>query len=480
MSEDQNYKESRYNHFITLENGAYLVFNAITCGLGEMNSNNYQKFKDLCKIKAPNNADTDDLMQDLKRGGLLIPRQAEELDGIKVNHYMARFGSHGYGLTLIPTFNCNFACDYCYEDRKLHSLPVSSDSFMSDKVCNNIISHCRKTIMEKTGLTITWYGGEPLLGKKVINNLTNMFLELCKEKQSQYHAGMITNGYLLDKENIDFLIWAKIGFVQITIDGPEDTHNMRRPLKTGSGTYRRILDNLGNIREDMPLGVSIRINIDNRNKQRIGLLLNDLKSMRLHQQKNVSIYFSQTIHYSNSCASVAGECMSSNEFSAWMVDAYKEALSMGFRISIYPATQMGTCGAVGKSSAVIEPDGYVQNCWNAAGNKSLRTGKLTENGIEYNYNYLKWLSWSPFREECAGCQILPLCMGGCPYKALYPEEVTDVENNTCVWWNYNLKPMLLIIKEAKEKGLLVVRNHRVKEEVKVESLSTAPPESNNQ
>jgi RPA family protein len=47
-------------------------------------------------------------------------------------------------------------------------------------------------------------------------------------------------------------------------------------------------------------------------------------------------------------------------------------------------------------------------------------------------------------------------MGGCPFKSIYPEKISQVEENICAWWKHNLKPMLQIIRDAKEKHLLMV------------------------
>jgi len=31
--------------------------------------------------------------------------------------------------------------------------------------------------------------------------------------------------------------------------------------------------------------------------------------------------------------------------------------------------------------------------------------------------HINWVTWNPFEfDECRECKVLPLCMGGCPYK----------------------------------------------------------------
>ena len=42
---------------------------------------------------------------------------------------------------------------------------------------------------------------------------------------------MITNGSLLDENKIEFLINNNITRLQITLDGDEKMHNLKRPMK---------------------------------------------------------------------------------------------------------------------------------------------------------------------------------------------------------------------------------------------------------
>ena len=52
--------------------------------------------------------------------------------------------------------------------------------------------------------------------------------------------------------------------LQITIDGIEEIHDKRRPLQNGKGTYKRIMDNLTNLKDEL-IPVSLRINTDREN-----------------------------------------------------------------------------------------------------------------------------------------------------------------------------------------------------------------------
>lgn len=102
----------------------------------------------------------------------------------------------------------------------------------------------------------------------------------------------------------------------------------------------------------------------------------------------------------------------------------------------------------------MEPSGTVQSCWNAVGIEKYRIGTLCQGELKLENNYFRWQGWTPFRDECTECSILPLCMGGCPYKSLYPEEVGSIEHNSCTYWKFNLERMLKLYYDAFRLGLL--------------------------
>jgi uncharacterized protein len=85
-----------------------------------------------------------------------------------------------------------------------------------------------------------WYGGEPLLAIDTIDYLTQEFLKLCGDKV-KYTAAMVTNGYNLNKDNVNRLKKLKVKRVQITIDGPKIIHDERRKLSNGKGSFDKII-----------------------------------------------------------------------------------------------------------------------------------------------------------------------------------------------------------------------------------------------
>ena len=132
----------------------------------------------------------------------------------------------------------NFRCIYCYEKDSL------TPCKMSEETEGNIVNLLKHQIGKIKHFSVTWYGGEPLLGLDSLQRLSKEFIKICDENQIAYSAGIVTNGYLLTLETYNILKECRVTGMQITIDGDEETHNQRRPLAGGQPTYQKIMSNL--------------------------------------------------------------------------------------------------------------------------------------------------------------------------------------------------------------------------------------------
>ena len=97
-------------------------------------------------------------------------------------------------LILFPTEKCNFRCLYCYEDH------------VGEKMSSDTISSIKKFLVKKIPLLklfeLEWFGGEPLLAKDIVIDITNFAQNLCNQYGVKFVSVMTTNGYLLDVQNI--------------------------------------------------------------------------------------------------------------------------------------------------------------------------------------------------------------------------------------------------------------------------------------
>ena len=149
---------------------------------------------------------------------------------------------------------CNFACSYCYEKNNKDS----KTGKMSSSIQKALLEFIYKRALHCEKLEIVWYGGEPLLCQDVIESLSASIISFCNTNNIIYDASIITNGYLLNKHSSDFLKKNKIEMLQVTIDGNEQIHNKRRPLKNGTQTYFTIVKNILPLQNDFHIVVIVK------------------------------------------------------------------------------------------------------------------------------------------------------------------------------------------------------------------------------
>ncbi len=443
-------KASRYNRFFKAENnGRWLAFNGMTGALAVLdNEDKYLLVKQI--LKNPDQVDREDgtvreLWDNLVKGGYLTEDWIDEVELLKVRNRTARFQNYGLSLTIAPTMNCNFECKYCYEE------PVRSSEAMSAEIEESLVERVRDRLRPKEPLGVTWYGGEPLLCLTQILRLTEQFEKICQERESSYSATIITNGYLLDQGIAKALAQAHVHSAQITLDGPRETHDETRPLKNGRGTYERILANVeaavngGGDNGDGHLRIVVRVNVDKDNADRIPELLDDLERRGL--KNKIGIYLAQVKPYTDVCGNIGGKCFSDQEYTATEVELYRQFLKKGFRMSVYPSIRTAYCMADSCQNAfVVGPGGELYGCWSDIGGTNI-IGHLLEEKAVPHPRLLEFLSWDPFeKQRCRECDILPICMGGCPYEGC---QAGPSDGGVCLNWKSKLVEMLQMFYTSK-------------------------------
>jgi len=410
-------KQSKYNFIFPIEGSMYLIYNAVSGGFAKVDS------QTLAVLQHPDEYRDNDrasqVLENLKKGTFVVEKDFDELKYLKVLSTAHRFASHSMGVTIAPTLECNFDCTYCYETHA----PVT----MNKDIITSVKKFFEFEIKKINGLGVTWFGGEPLIAFEIVKEISQFILN---QKEITFEAGMITNGYLLTRKIAEQLKELKTTSVQITLDGPPETHDKRRPLRNGKGTFERILTNITDATDI--LKVSIRVNVDESNIEHVPEVLDILGEKGLKDR--VCVYFAPVLDI-NMCRDAAGACFSYETYSQHEIELYKKALEKKFQIVRFPVPLKGCCGAVSLNSFLIDPYGNFHKCWNTVGVEGEAVGKIGE-PLKMNSTLLNWLSWDPFEKgECRECKFLPICMGGCPY-------LSRIREVNCSTWKYNLEEML--------------------------------------
>ena len=326
----------------------------------------------------------------------------DELKQIKLNLLTSRYDKSKISLTIAPSMDCNFACSYCFEKNQLN------DKQMSPQVVDQIVDFVKSKAGHLEYLDVTWFGGEPLLAVPHIEEITKRLVEICKSNKIAYDADIITNGYFLTTEVAEKLKSCYVSRVQITIDGTKDTHDKRRPLINGEGTFDRIMHNIEATKNIIP--ILVRINVDKENTEQLSELMHFFSKRNLLSY--IQPYLGHVKSYNDEYESTI--CLSNKGYSRLHLEFMKENnLSLMNR---YPRPRGCCCIADHVSSVVIDTQGYIYKCTNDIGMDSKKIFSLGSENVVNSSMLHEYLLYDPTEDlRCKNCKCLPICMGGCPH-----------------------------------------------------------------
>ncbi|MDE7471060.1 MAG: radical SAM protein [Paramuribaculum sp.] len=395
---------SRYNYLLKRE-GEFMIYNSLSNSFAAVTES---LWKELVKYEVgkPISDLPEELISALKRMRAVVTSDDTERMKIKYQTQRLRFQTAQLSLTICPTLGCNFRCGYCFE----HDHP---DVDMSNETEERLIEFV-KSHTEAKRIGVTWFGGEPLLQFGRIKSLTRKLLEIGKP----YGAVIITNGYLLSEKIAKQLPELQINNIQITLDGLAETHDKRRFLKNGGGTYDRIIENICVAAEIIPeVRISIRVNIDKNNADDY---VKFFEFVRTKDWKNVIVYPAFVGDYSEgNCGFVLNSTVRRD-----LLEYY--AHKTGERSShFYPTSNRRECAIRNPNTYVIGPEGEIYKCWNDVGDSKRIVADIYGN-VKNEKLLLDYLCGADPLEDpkCNSCILLPVCSGGCPYERLRgtPEE----------------------------------------------------------
>lgn len=142
---------------------------------------------------------------------------------------------------------CNLSCSYCYYLDKRHLNTGSSAGCMNDEVLELYI---RQHIEASTGNDIffSWHGGEPTLAGLDFYRRAVDIQKRHKPSGSVILNGIQTNATLLTEEWGVFLKQENF-FVGISLDGPEQYHNINRTGAGHTATFEKVIRGLNFIKK---------------------------------------------------------------------------------------------------------------------------------------------------------------------------------------------------------------------------------------
>lgn len=425
-------KASRFNVYTGCNDG-YLLYNCFTNNLVNINTEQYELFNRCFADGAcyeTGQSDEKVFIDFIKEGGFIIDDDLDELGKTKISHYINRYMNDGFFITISPTSSCNFSCKYCYQTDK-------QTVFMTRDTEQLILEYVKSYIARTPSLEhicLNWFGGEPTLALDTVYRLSGEISKLAAEKKFYFMSSFATNGYIMNENIAEKLIENGIKNITVSLDGPPDIHDSRRPLRSGNGSFNAIISNIESVADI--ISVIICCTVDSENIEHIPGLLDILSERGLSEK--VILGIAPTIAFPGTCELVKSSVLSIENYAKSMAKLYPIIMKRGFNM---PKNRLGNvyngCSALGTNAVGFDAEGYMYKCTKTIGIKNERTGHVSDPD-EFSKNAVKWMAWDPMSDEkCVNCKVLPLCMGGCPYITIQ-KEVPEIYEQKCREWKYNL------------------------------------------
>ena len=326
-------------------------------------------------------------------------------------------------LTLYVTNQCNFKCIYCPEKHNVKRF--------SNKNWDALYLYLIKSIKEGKykKISISFFGGEPLLEANQIINFLSKLKEFCKNYSDVILEHYVTtNAFLLTPDIYDKMTSLNVVKFQVSVDGFSDTHEMMRPMKNGKNSWEIIIDNLKYINSvDDNIIICLRTNYNHINLASLSkfkewefeTFTNDKFKFLYHPVVDFSVNVDESLLGDN-LDSVSQEMVDKvNDFKGMHKDEtltpYVIPLGMSCKASQYSTYAMNTEGEISKCENITVP--Y----------KEAFIGKLSDDGEFIFFDNAKNWQENYELENCKTCMYYMLCAGrACPAKkVLYPDRTRD-------------------------------------------------------
>jgi uncharacterized protein len=419
-----SWKKSVYTMVLGDDRRGYVMHNSVTGHALDLNVRQHEALRRFFDRISGSLRETDlDLLEQLARSGFVVPA---DLDEERRQH--ERFRAHQRSterlyLTIAPTMACNLHCTYCFQQEMTRSRA------MTPEVQTGVVDFVRARLRADTRLAVVqWFGGEPLLDLGTIRSLTRRLRQVCDQAGTDYTAEMLTNGTLMTPEFIEELPQLRLAALQIPLDGSAATYASRKQVPIGRAErfYQSLVAAVPDILAAVG-SLTIRINIDRDNAE-AGREVVDLfhAAGAVDERIDFRLGFLNTQRGVIDC--IPHDCLSPPEFAATEREFQSYLAAKGYRVYGRLAQREHPCIVPLRNAFTIDPTGRIGKCVPAMGTEDtafsrIRPGAPATTLREIDRTH-PFADFDPFTSDtCAGCPLLPACLGSCPKSHLPGRQV---------------------------------------------------------
>jgi uncharacterized protein len=357
---------------------------------------------------APADAVERETCEVLLEDGFLVEDRAQ--DDARLREHLDRASEGESGtlfVTLMPTLQCNLACDYCFQ--KDHPASTKMTAVTEAATLEWVLRAIDERGLHT--LKVHYFGGEPTTRKDFCLRTAEVLHAAMRARGGKFEWTMTTNGVLLDLAFARAMEKFGHGSYKVTLDGDKETHDRERVYRDGRGTFDVIFENVEKLAR---AGIRVRVGgnflphqgasferlLDRIEASGIGKLLDGVRFKPIFQVQKKG---------AGSCTS----CASSESETRTLVQLNKSVEKRKLAPSVAKdqmlESMLGPCELHWKHSYSIDPEGRIYKCPAVAGLPGLEVAQVASAEPERVPPLLELRPW----EQCGDCPYLPVCVGGC-------------------------------------------------------------------
>jgi uncharacterized protein len=348
---------------------------------------------------------------------------------------------HGiWEMWLIVVQSCNLACQYCVVEGNVsdprrrspfkildgsRTNPNASRDVMTPEVAAAAVDVYAKLIQKSRPAfpRVTFYGGEPLLNREVIEHTVPLLRKIQypgQPREKPVHILVITNGQIYRPELTEFFKEHRVT-VSVSLDGKKEHHDAARVNRNGDGSFEQAAASLRRYTAaGINTGICTTIGTHNyKHLPEIADYFGDEFGVPVEFQVPFNIPFEGGNQYYLKMSDAAPFAMEA--FARLRRRGLIEGLATRRLMQVAGGVfHHRDCSAVG-GQIVVSPDGMLGPCHSLVGERKFFDGDVRDAQCDPAAMpaFQEWWGRQPIRmKECHGCPAIGICGGGCPYNAM--------------------------------------------------------------
>ncbi len=322
-------------------------------------------------------------------------------------------------LCLHVAHTCNLNCHYCFAAQGNFN---GEDALMTFEVAKRAIDFLIENSGGRQNLEVDFFGGEPLLGWKVVKQTVQYARSIEKEHGKIFRFTLTTNGLLINDDVIDFCN-KEMQNVVLSLDGRKQVHDKLRKDIAGNGSYDKIVPKFkefaqrrGNKNYYMR-GTFTHENTDFTNDilhmADLGFNMISMEPVVCDDNDSSALTADDLPTVLNEYEKLAIE-MLNREKQGNAFEFYHYMLDLKNGPCVYK--RITGCGS-GTEYMAVTPWGELYPCHQFVGNKHFSLGDIF-NGVKNTDIQQEFRSCNIYsRQECKTCWANMYCAGGCAANA---------------------------------------------------------------